>query len=81
MPHGPGGVAPDQFDMLSPLVAWVEEGKNPDSLIATLRADREGMPEELAGDTRLLCPWPSIAFFGGEGEGDSAERFLCDGRN
>ena len=81
MPHGPGGVAPDQFDMLSPLVAWVEEGKNPDSLIATLRADREGMPEELAGDTRLLCPWPSIAFFGGEGEADGAESFVCDDRN
>ena len=71
MPHGPGGISPDRFDMLSPLVAWVEESVDPGALIATLRPDREGMPDELAGETRPLCAWPAYAVF------DDTEDFVC----
>jgi feruloyl esterase len=81
MPHGPGGIAPDQFDMLSVLVAWVEEGETPGPLVATLRRDRDGMPEELAGDTRLLCPWPAVAVTDGEADADRVESFRCEDRN
>ena len=61
MPHGPGGIAPDRFDMLTALVGWVEEGTAPGPIDATLRPDRDGMPEDLAGQTRPLCPYPQIA--------------------
>ena len=71
MPHGPGGIAPDRFDLLSPLIAWVEEGTEPGALTATLRPDREGMPSELAGETRPLCPWPASA------ESDGTDNFVC----
>ena len=77
MPHGPGGIAPDQFDMLTPLIDWVEAGGTPGPLVATLRPDREGMPEDLAGDTRPLCPWPSAAVFDGESDSDRADSFRC----
>jgi hypothetical protein len=81
MPHGPGGIAPDQFDMLSALIAWVEEGESPGPLVAMVRPDRQGIPEGLGGDTRLLCPWPSVAVFDGQGSGDRAESFVCEDRN
>ena len=61
MPHGPGGIAPDRFDMLTALVGWVEEGTAPGPIDATLRPDRDAMPEDLAGQTRPLCPYPQIA--------------------
>ncbi|MBW8835302.1 MAG: tannase/feruloyl esterase family alpha/beta hydrolase, partial [Burkholderia sp.] len=35
MNHCSGGPAADQFDMLTPMIAWVEQGKAPDSVIAT----------------------------------------------
>lgn len=75
MPHGAGGIAPDQFDMLTALVDWVEGDEAPGPMVATLRADREGMPADLAGETRLLCPWPSVARYSGYGTG--AESFGC----
>ena len=37
MNHCSGGPSTDQFDMLTPLVAWVEQGKAPDSVVATAR--------------------------------------------
>ena len=37
MNHCSGGPATDQFDMLAPLVAWVEQGKAPDSVTAKAR--------------------------------------------
>src|SRR5690606_10700017 len=37
MNHCRGGPATDQFDMLTPLVKWVEQGVAPDSVIATAR--------------------------------------------
>ncbi len=38
MTHCSAGPATDQFDMLTPLVAWVEQGIPPESVVATARA-------------------------------------------
>jgi hypothetical protein len=35
MGHCGGGPATDQFDLLSPLVAWVEQGADPDPIAAS----------------------------------------------
>ena len=52
MGHCSGGVAGAAvaWDKLAPLVAWVEQGKAPESLV--VRQER-GTPNE-----RILCPWP-----------------------
>jgi hypothetical protein len=66
--------------MLSALTAWVEEGETPGPLVATLRPNRDGMPEELAGDTRLLCTWPAVAVIDNAADADRAENFRCQAR-
>lgn len=51
MGHCRGGDATlDRFDLLSPLVEWVEEGKAPESVIAT--------GSSLPAMSRPLCAWP-----------------------
>jgi pimeloyl-ACP methyl ester carboxylesterase len=64
MGHCGGGPATDQFDMLSPLVQWVENGLAPSSVVAT------GVNFTTAPTTRQrpLCPYPQQArFIGGPG--------------
>lgn len=57
MMHCQGGDAFDQFDLLTPLVDWVEEGKAPDAIPARRRAP--------AGGERPLCPYPAFAGYDG----------------
>jgi pimeloyl-ACP methyl ester carboxylesterase len=64
MGHCGGGPATDQFDMLSPLVQWVENGVAPGSVVAS------GVNFTTAPTTRQrpLCPYPQQArFIGGPG--------------
>jgi feruloyl esterase len=76
MPHGPGGVAPDQFDALSALVAWVEDDMTPGAITAKIRDDNDNAPEALRGAQRLLCPWPEVAIYS-RGNAYSAQSFDC----
>ncbi|TYL48261.1 tannase/feruloyl esterase family alpha/beta hydrolase [Marinomonas sp. IMCC 4694] len=85
MGHCRGGQSTDQFDMLSPLVAWVEKGEKPEQVIATARGlGNEGeVNEEIpaswnAARTRPLCPYPKVAFYKGEGNIDVADSFMCE---
>ncbi len=69
MGHCSGGEQTlDQFDLLTPIVRWVEEGDAPEAVIAT----GSSMP----GQSRPLCPWPQYAHFDG-GEPDAAESYVC----
>ncbi len=84
MGHCRGGMATDQFDMLTPLVAWVEQGEAPESIIATARgADNAGgenseLPADWSSErTRPLCPYPQVAHYNGSGDMESAENFTC----
>jgi feruloyl esterase len=70
MGHCGGGPGADQFDKLSLLKAWVEEGKAPDSIVAT-------RSEAAKPRARLLCPYPQIAMWTREGDGESAEQYRC----
>lgn len=83
MNHCRGGISTDQFDMLSALVAWVEQGRAPDSVIAQARGAGNAVPNpELpltwaADRTRPLCPWPKVARYKGAGDVERADSFEC----
>lgn len=66
MGHCRGGPATDQFDLLSPLVQWVENGISPGPVVAS------GTHFTTAPTTRSrpLCPYPQQARFIGGAGGD-----------
>ncbi len=83
MGHCSGGPGTDQFDMLTPLVNWVEKGQVPDAVVATARGagNAGGVNTELPvdwspGRTRPLCPFPLIARYR-SGDPESAGSFAC----
>lgn len=49
MNHCSGGPSADQFDMLTPLIAWVEQGTAPDSVIAAARCRQRGAESGCSG--------------------------------
>jgi len=70
MGHCGGGEATlDRFDMLSAIVAWVEQGQAPAQVIATGAA--------YPGRSRPLCPYPQHAQYSGRGDSESAANFSC----
>ena len=84
MGHCQGGPSTDQFDMLTPLVNWVEKGKAPEQVIATARGvgNAGGVNADVPADwsparTRPLCPYPRIALYNGTGDIESAASFSC----
>ena len=84
MTHCSAGPATDQFDMLTPLVAWVEQGIAPDSVIATARGPGNAagasadIPSSWAANrTRPLCRYPLVARYNGSGSLDDAASFTC----
>ncbi len=69
MGHCGGGQGLDQFDFLGAMVGWVEQGKTPQSVIATGKA--------FPGRNRPLCPSPQHAQYKGHGDTESAVNFEC----
>lgn len=70
MSHCQGGSATlDQFDMLTAIVDWVENGAAPDRVIATGR--------DFPGRSRPLCPYPQHAQYSGHGDTNDASNFVC----
>jgi pimeloyl-ACP methyl ester carboxylesterase len=72
MAHCSGGPATDQFDAVSALVAWVEQDKAPDTLVA-----KAGANSPWPNRTRPLCPYPKQATYSGKGNSELAESFVC----
>jgi hypothetical protein len=68
MTHCGGGQATDQFDMLTTIQDWVEQGTAPASVLATGRA--------FPGVSRPLCPYPQVARYI-DGDPDDAASFSC----
>ncbi|MFO1295308.1 MAG: tannase/feruloyl esterase family alpha/beta hydrolase [Rubrivivax sp.] len=84
MNHCSGGPATDQFDMLTPLVDWVERGIVPASVRAQARgtgnAGGANVDVPAAWSTarsRPLCPYPQVARYKGSGSVELAENFEC----
>lgn len=70
MNHCGGGAAPNTFDMLTPLLNWVEDGTAPSRVTAT----------ETSGSTvvrtRPVFPYPLVARYDGTGSTDDAANFV-----
>ena len=82
MNHCQGGPTTEQFDMLSAMVDWVENGKVPTQVIATART---GVNPDVPADwisqgkprSRPLCPYPQQARYRGTGDINDAASFSC----
>jgi hypothetical protein len=59
----------DRFDLLGPLVEWVEAGHAPERIIAT--------GESAPGESRPLCPYPAYARYEGAGNASDAASYTC----
>lgn len=68
MTHCGGGQSTDEFDMLSAIQAWVEQGQAPDRIVASGTA--------FPGKTRPLCPYPKVARYEG-GDPNDHRSFTC----
>jgi hypothetical protein len=85
MNHCAGGPSTDQFDMLTPLVNWVEKGEVPEAVIASARGagNAAGVNANVpanwsASRTRPLCPYPKVARLkAGATDLESAASFEC----
>ena len=70
MGHCSSGAATlDRFDFLGAVVDWVEQGKAPDSVVATGPA--------FPGRSRPLCAHPQHAQYKGQGNPEDAANFEC----
>jgi feruloyl esterase len=74
MGHCRGGPATDRFEMLSHLMAWVEEGTAPEGVYA--EASNPGY-FGVEARSRLLCPFPLQAKYDGTGDINAAQNFSC----
>lgn len=87
MGHCSGGPAADQFDMIEPLVNWVENGIAPAAVQAKARGTGTSTIAALinaevpgawaANRTRPLCPYPQVARYNGTGDPENANSFTC----
>jgi feruloyl esterase len=79
MAHCGGGPSTDRFDLFTALVDWVERGRAPTRIVASVRADNPERPPTFGPTrTRPLCDWPQVARYRGTGDLDSADSFVCE---
>lgn len=71
MGHCSGGPGPDQFDVLNPLVQWVEEGVAPSRIVAS------HVTGGVTTYTRPLCAYPQLAQYNGSGDRNAAANWSC----
>ena len=69
MNHCFGGDGPNSFDMLTPMMAWVEQGVAPTKIVAA------GMVNGVTR-TRPVFPYPQVARYRGSGSIDTAANFV-----
>jgi feruloyl esterase len=75
MNHCSGGPGANVFDMLTPLVEWVEDGAGPKRVIATHYVNND--PADGVAFTRPLCSYPKEAVYKG-GDQNRAANFECE---
>ena len=64
-----------QHDLFSALIAWSEQGKAPDRILATKFSSEEPGRIEMQ---RPLCPYPQRAVYRGTGSTLAASSFQCE---
>jgi feruloyl esterase len=70
--HCGGGAGPAPTGLLEALLAWVEEGKAPETILAARRD-----PSGAITRSRPLCQYPQVAKYKGSGSTDDASNFSC----
>lgn len=71
MGHCGGGDGPNNFDMVTALERWREQGQAPAAILASK------VESGRVTRTRPLCPYPQVAKYKGSGSLDRAESFAC----
>jgi Tannase and feruloyl esterase len=71
MAHCGGGTGPNQFDVLTPLMSWVELGTRPHEIVASLFDSSNNVTR-----TRPVFPYPTVARYSGKGSTDVAANFI-----
>jgi feruloyl esterase len=71
MNHCGGGDGPNEFDTLTALEQWRQNGNTPTQIVAKHRTN--GAVDR----TRPLCPYPQVAVYKGSGSTDEAQNFTC----
>jgi len=74
MNHCEGGPGANVFDMLTPIVNWVEDDIAPNRIIATHYVNND--PDQGIQFTRPLCSYPKEAVYKG-GDQNDAKNFAC----
>jgi feruloyl esterase len=75
--HCGGGAGLDRFDALDALTDWVEKGKAPERIVASVNPANKEIPASWSATrSRPLCPWPQYAKYQG-GDAESAASFAC----
>jgi feruloyl esterase len=72
MTHCSGGPTTDDFDPLTAIQAWVEQGTAPDALVA-----KAGPATAWPSRTRPLCAYPKVSVYKGSGSVEDAANFTC----
>jgi feruloyl esterase len=72
MEHCRGGVGPNEFDYVTALEQWVEQGNAPAQMIASHKG-ADGKVDR----TRPICAYPTQAKYKGSGSLDDAANFTC----
>jgi feruloyl esterase len=68
--HCGGGAGPNSFDILTPVMAWVESGKPPARIVAA------NITGGTVTRTRPVYPYPTVARYDGTGSIDDAANFI-----
>ena len=71
MHHCNGGVNVDRFDLMTPLINWVEDGVAPQGLVGN-RVEQGKVTR-----TRPLCAYPRVSRYRGSGSIDEHDNFEC----
>ncbi|MFI5893332.1 tannase/feruloyl esterase family alpha/beta hydrolase [Actinoplanes sp. NPDC051513] len=71
MAHCGGGVGPSTFDVLTPVMNWVEHGVAPYRIIASK------VDAGVVTRTRPVYPYPAVARYDGSGSTDDAANFVA----
>jgi hypothetical protein len=71
--HCGGGAGPQPQNLFGALVDWVEKGKAPQTILATVTTSG------VVTRSRPLCQYPQTALYKGTGNTDDAANFVCGG--
>lgn len=78
MGHGTGGPSTSSYYSLDAIVAWVEQGEAPDSIVAQVSGRNADIPESWSKSrSRPICLYPASAVYTG-GDIESADSFACE---